>query len=205
MMAGIEHARFPESEILERLKAGDKKAFAAIVDRYSAQTYRLARAITQNPQDAEEVVQDVFLTIFQKIGSFEGRSAFGTWLYRITVNAAMMKVRRREDRVEEDLERWLPVFDAEGRHLQPVEDWSANPEKALLQQERCEAVHQALAALPAEYRAVVALRDLQGLSGEEVAEILGLTVAAVKSRLHRGRLALRGKLAAYFGRKNDHL
>jgi len=205
MATGTGQAGFPESELLERVKAGDEEAFATILDRYSPRTYRLARAITGNPQDAEEVVQDVFFTIFQKIESFEGRSAFSTWLYRITVNAAMMKARRREGKVEEDLERWLPVFDAEGHHLQPVVDWSANPEKALLQHERREVLHQALAALPAEYRAVVALRDLQGLSNEEVAEVLGLTVAAVKSRLHRGRLALRGKLAAYFGGKGDHL
>ncbi len=199
MVASPGQAGFRDTELLEQLKAGDEKAFAAIIDRYSAQTYRIARTITGNPQDAEDVVQDVFLTVFRKIGSFEGRSAFSTWLYRITVNAAMMKVRGREVRAEEDLERWLPVFDAEGRHLQPVEDWSANPEKVLLQQERPEIVHQALGTLPAEYRVVVALRDLQGLSGEEVAEILGLSLAAVKSRLHRGRLALREKLAATFG------
>jgi len=205
MATGTGQAGFPESELLELLKAGDEQAFATILDRYSAQVYRLARAITGNPQDAEEVVQDVFFTIFQKIGSFEGRSAFSTWLYRITVNAAMMKVRRREVTVEEDLERWLPVFDATGHHLQPVEDWSADPEKALLQHERREVLRQALADLPEEYRVVVALRDLQGLSSEEVAEILGLTVAAVKSRLHRGRLALRGKLASYCGRKSDYL
>jgi RNA polymerase sigma-70 factor (ECF subfamily) len=202
MATGTGQAEFPESELLERVKAGDEQAFTALLDRYSAQTYRLARAITGNPQDAEEVVQDVFLTIFQKIATFEGRSAFSTWLYRITVNAAIMKVRQRRGEVkEEELERWLPVFDAEGHHLQPVEDWSANPEKALLQHERREVLRQTLAILPAEYRTVVALRDLQGLSNEEVAEILGLTVAAVKSRLHRGRLALRGKLASYFGGK----
>ncbi len=205
MVAATEQAGFPDSKLLERLKAGDEEAFAAIVDRYSAQTYRIARTITGNRQDAEEVVQDTFMTVFRKIGSFEGRSAFPTWLYRITVNTAMMKVRRGKERAEEDLERWLPVFDAAGQHLEFVEDWSANPEKLLLQQERRDAVRQALPTLPAEYRAVVALRDLQGLSGEEVAEILGLSLPAVKSRLHRARLALRGKLEAYFGGQHDQL
>lgn len=198
MVPVTDQVQFPDSEMLERLKAGDEDAFAALLDRYSGQTYRLARAITGDPQDAEEVVQDVFMTVFRKIESFEGRSAFSTWLHRITVNAAMMKIRGRKERVEEDIEQWLPAFDDTGHHLRPVEAWSANPEKVLLQQERRSLVRQALATLPAEYRAVVALRDLQGLSGEEVAETLGLSVAAVKSRLHRARLALRGQLAAAF-------
>ncbi|MFQ5657551.1 MAG: RNA polymerase sigma factor [Candidatus Methylomirabilales bacterium] len=202
MVGATEQAEFPDLELLERLKAGDEQAFAAVVDRYSAQTYRIARSITRDRQDAEEVVQDVFLTVFRKIGSFEGRSAFTTWLYRITVNAAMMKVRGRDERAEEDVEKWLPVFDGEGRHVHSVEAWSANPENLLLQQERRKVVRSALATLPAEYRTVLALRDLQGLSGEEVAETLGLSLAAVKSRLHRARLALRGKLAASFEGKS---
>ena len=205
MVGATEQAGFPDLELLERLKAGDEQAFAAVVDRYSAQAYRIARSITRDRQDAEEVVQDVFLTVFRKIGSFEGRSAFTTWLYRITVNAAMMKIRGRDERTEEDVEKWLPVFDGEGHHVHSVEAWSANPENLLLQQERRKVVRQAVATLPAEYRAVLALRDLQGLSGEEVAEILGLSLAAVKTRLHRARLALRGKLATYFGVQHDQL
>ena len=201
MVANTGQAGFLESELLEQVKAGDEKAFEAIVDRYSARIYRIGRTITGNPEDAEEVVQDVFMTVFQKIGSFEGRSAFSTWLYRIAVNAAMMKVRgkrEKQERTEEDLERWLPVFDARAQHAHPVEAWSANPEEAVLQRERREVLRNELATLPMEYRTVVALRDLQGLSSEEAAEILGISPAAVKSRLHRARLALRGKLAAHF-------
>ena len=205
MVGATDQANAPDSELLERLKAGDEEAFETIVDRYSAQTYRVARTITGNPQDAEEVVQDVFMTVFRKIASFEGRSAFSTWLYRIAVNAAMMKVRgkqEKQERTEEDLERWLPVFDARAQHAHPVGAWSANPEEAVLQRERREVLRNELATLPTEYRTVVALRDLQGLSSEEAAEILGISPAAVKSRLHRARLALRGKLAAHLEEKS---
>jgi len=205
MVANTGQGGFLESELLERIKAGDEKAFEAIVERYSARIYRIGRTITGNPQDAEEVVQDVFMTVFQKIGSFEGRSAFSTWLYRIAVNAAMMKVRgkqEKQERTEEDLERWLPVFDARAQHAHPVGAWSANPEEAVLQRERREVLRNELATLPTEYRTVVALRDLQGLSSEEAAEILGISPAAVKSRLHRARLALRGKLAAHLEEKS---
>ncbi len=201
-MATTDQAGFPDSALVKGLKAGDDTAFATLLDRYSARTYRTARTVTGNPHDAEEVVQDVFMTVFQKIGSFEGRSAFSTWLYRITVNAAMMKVRRKQDRVEEDPERWLPVFDADAHHAHPVEAWPVDPEKILLEQEGRDAVRQALTSLPVEYRTVIALRDLQGLSGEEAAEILGISPAAVRSRLHRARLALRGKLAAHFEEKS---
>lgn len=202
MVGATDQANAPDSELLERLKAGDEEAFETIVEHYSAQTYRVARAITGSPQDAEEVVQDVFMTIFRKIGSFEGRSAFSTWLYRITVNAAMMKVRGRPETAEEDLERWLPVFDAMGAHMHPAEAWSTNPEHILMQRERREVVRSALATLPADYRTIVALRDLQGRSSEEIAEMLGLSVAAAKSRLHRARLALRGKLTGAFEEKS---
>ncbi len=187
-----------DSELVERVKAGDEAAFEALLERYQDRVYRLARGLTRDPRDAEEVVQEVFLTIYRKIHSFEGRAAFSTWLYRITMNVTLMMLRGRGPEDPGVVEALLPSFTAEGRHAQMVHDWTKTPEEHLLQQEVREAVRRGIATLPAEYQAVLVLRDLEGLSNGEVAEVLGLTVLAVKARLHRARLALRALLERLF-------
>ncbi len=185
-----------DQDLVERLKTGDEVAFEALLARYQGKVYRLAMSFTRNPEDAEEVLQDVFLTVYRKITSFDGRSAFGTWLYRIAVNAALMKLRGRGP-VQASIEEFLPQFTEDGQHARMVVDWTPGPEEQLLRQERTQVVREAIEGLPPDYKAVLVLRDLEGLSNEEAAEAMGISVLAVKARLHRARLVLRGKLERY--------
>ncbi len=187
--------------LVERLRHGDTAALEILMARYADRVYRLAHGITGNAADAEEVVQDVFLTVFRKIQTFEGRAALGSWIYRVTTNAALIKRRgRRADR-EIPLEPSLPAFLPDGHRAgEPTflkTDWSQTPEADLLSKETREILHQAIIDLPDQYRAVVVLRDVQGLSNEEVAEAVGESVPCVKSRLHRARMALREQLSAH--------
>ncbi|HEV8662047.1 MAG TPA: sigma-70 family RNA polymerase sigma factor [Candidatus Methylomirabilis sp.] len=187
-----------DAELVERLKGGEEEAFGGLLQRYQGKVYRLAMNLTRNPQDAEEVTQDVFLTVARKIGAFDGRAAFSTWLYRVATNAALMKLRGRRPEPHLPVEEEGTVFAPDGSFTRPVADWSALPEDQLLAVERRQILAEAIEALPPDYKAVVVLRDIEGLANQEVAEILGATVLAVKSRLHRARLALRARLAAYF-------
>ncbi|MCI0370977.1 MAG: sigma-70 family RNA polymerase sigma factor [candidate division NC10 bacterium] len=187
-----------DAELVERLKRGDEAAFTALLRRHQAKVYRLAMNMTRNPQDAEEVTQDVFLAVYRKIGGFDGRAAFSTWLYRVASNAALMKLRGRRGGPHLSIEEEGPAFTPDGHHARPVADWSELPEDRLLSGERRRVLEQAIETLPPDYRAAVVLRDIEGLSNQEVAEILGATVLAVKSRLHRARLTLRERLATYF-------
>ncbi len=188
--------------LVERLRHGDTAALEILMARYADRVYRLAHGITGNAADAEEVVQDVFLTVFRKIHTFEGRAALGSWIYRVTTNAALIKRRgRRADR-EVPLEPSLPAFLLDGHRAGDPTflkmDWSQTPEANLLSKETRGILHQAVADLPDQYRVVVVLRDVQGLSNEEVAEAVGESVPCVKSRLHRARMALREHLTGSF-------
>jgi RNA polymerase sigma-70 factor (ECF subfamily) len=188
-------------ELVERLRQGRMEALEALMERYESRVYRLALGITRNEADAEEVVQDVFLTVFRKIQTFDGRAAFGSWIYRVTVNAALMKRRGKHPELEVPLEDRLPQFRPDGhyRDLQAITDWSGTPEDRLLEGEARILLNRAIDRLPPHYRAVLVLRDLEGLSNEEAAEILEESVASVKSRLHRARMVLREELSEYFG------
>jgi RNA polymerase sigma-70 factor (ECF subfamily) len=186
--------------LVERLKRGDEEALAGLLDRYQEKVYRLAMSMTRNPQDAEEVMQDVFLAVARKIGDFDGRAAFSTWLYRVTANAALGKLRGRRREPHLSIEEAGPVFAADGSLTRPVADWSDLPENQLLAAESRQILTQAIEALPPDHKAVVVLRDIEGLTNPEAAEVLGITVLAVKSRLHRARLALRERMAAHFER-----
>jgi RNA polymerase sigma-70 factor (ECF subfamily) len=194
----LREARPRDAELVERVKQGDEAAFGALLERHQEKVYRLAWNLTRHAQDAEEVTQDVFLTVYRKIGSFDGRAAFGTWLYRVATNTALMKLRARRVAHELQIEEAGPAFRPDGHHARPVVDWSALPEDELLSAERQGVLAEAIGVLPPDYKAVVVLRDVEGLSNLEAAEILGVTVLAVKARLHRARLALRERLAAYF-------
>ena len=188
---------------LERLRAGDASALEPLMTRFASRVYRVAHGITGRAPDAEEVVQDVFLTLFRKAGSFEGRSALGTWLYRVAVNTALNKRRGKRAELEEPLETHLPTYEPDGhRHGDRaflLADWSQMPDTLLLSREGRDVVRQAVERLPAHYRAVLLLRDVEELSSDEVAEIVGDTVASVKSRLHRARMALRELLTRTYG------
>jgi len=184
-----------ELRLVEGLQAGDATALEALMERYSSRLYRLAYGITRSSRDAEEVLQDVFLTVFRKIGSFEGRATLGTWLYRVTTNAALNRRRGLAARAEGALDDQLPTFLPGGQRAGDcsflLADWSGTPEDELLAGEARNAVNRALAGLPDGYRAVLVLRDVDELSSEETADVLRESVPSVKSRLHRARMALR--------------
>lgn len=189
--------------LVERLRSGDAAALETLMERYASRVYRLAYGITRSEADAEEVVQDVFLTIFRKIHTFEGRAALGSWIYRVTTNAALIKRRGQRTEREVSIDSKLPTFLPDGRMTgEPailMADWSRTPEAELLSQETRAILHRAIDALPDQYRPVLILRDVEGLSNEEVAEVVGDSVAAVKSRLHRARLVLREELTRHLG------
>jgi RNA polymerase sigma-70 factor (ECF subfamily) len=184
-----------EVGLVERLQGGDVTALEALMERYAGRVYRLAYSITRNGGDAEEVVQDVFLKVFRTVNGFQGRAALGTWLYRVTANAALNKRRGKRLEVETSLDAWLPTFKPdghrEGDRAYVLADWSRSPESELLAREAHAVLEQALEALPDRYRAVLVLRDVEGLSSEEAAGALGESVASLKSCLHRARMALR--------------
>jgi RNA polymerase sigma-70 factor, ECF subfamily len=190
-----------DSLLVERLRDGDTTSLSLLMSRYGDRVYRLARGICRCEADAEEVTQDVFLTLARSAAGFEGRAGLWTWLYRVATNAALMKRRGKRYEVEvpldDDLPQFLPDGHRAGARAFLVHDWSADPEEALQRGEARAILERALDRLPAEYRAVVVLRDVEGLSNEEVAEVVGETVACIKSRLHRARMALRERVTRH--------
>jgi RNA polymerase sigma-70 factor, ECF subfamily len=189
-----------ERLLIERVKVGDHEAFDALFQRYFSTVSRQAVRLTGNREEAEEVVQEVFLTVYEKAKTFRGASAFSTWLYRVTANAALSRLRRRKKGEELPLDDYLPSFREDGHHqVRPVVDWSNELEERLASAERQRLIQQALDQLSPVDKAVVVLSDLEGLSDREIGSALGLSELAVKARLHRSRLFLRGKLAATLG------
>ena len=195
-------AKSAESDagLIERLKAGDEAALEKAFNLYSGKLYNIAVKILGNPADAEEVIQDVFLTAFRKANTFQGNSQFSTWLYRLTVNAALGKIRRSKSRKEVAYDEFLPKFHNDGHHaVRPVIDWSDTVDEKYAKHEVQQLINDALNQLKPVDKSVVVLSDLEGMSDKEIAETLNLTVSAVKTRLHRARLFLRGKLAVELG------
>lgn len=187
-----------DAHLVEALRRGDAGAAETLVDRYGGMIHRVALRLLNDSPDAEEVTQDVLLTAIRKIQTFKGEAAFSSWLYRIAANAAYQRLRQRRSRQEVPLEPFLPVFDDEGRYAQPVVDWSDRLDDPAVAAETRAAIERAFSRLPEEYRVAILLHDMEGLPNEEVAAVLGLTVAAVKSRVHRARLLLRQQLARLF-------
>ncbi len=184
---------------LDALRAGDRAEFARLVDAYSAPIYRLGLKMLGNPQDAEDVLQNTFLNALTHLADFEGRSSLSTWLYRIASNEALMLLRRKKNTV--NLDDFQPE-DAEETPLPEVfVDWSALPEDELLNGESKGALDAAVASLPESLRMVFLLRDIEGLSIKETADILNLTETNVKTRLLRARMSLREQLSAYYGER----
>jgi RNA polymerase sigma-70 factor (ECF subfamily) len=188
-----------ELAFVQAAKKGDLEAFSQLVKRYDRNVFRIAQHITHNEEDAQDVVQDAFLKAYQNLDQFQGNSKFYTWLVRIAVNEALMKLRRRRtDRtvsIDEDVET------EEGSMPREVADWSPNPEQLYRQSELSDILKKTIQGLPQGFRTVFVLRDVEGLSTEETAEMLGLSIPAVKSRLLRARLQLRERLAKYFKTK----
>ncbi|GIW46186.1 MAG: RNA polymerase sigma factor [Deltaproteobacteria bacterium] len=191
----------PDEELV-KLFIQDKntEALTKLLNRYLDRIYRCALRITRNQSDAEEVVQEVFLTLVKKLDTFRGESKFSSWLYRITINASYMHIRAEKKHESElSLDNYAP-YDERGTLMGKVasKDWSDKPEEVLLSKEAIDIIEKAIDELPEPYRIVFHLRDIEGLSNEEVAKVLELSVPAVKSRLHRARLFLRDKLSDYF-------
>jgi RNA polymerase sigma-70 factor (ECF subfamily) len=189
--------RDDEPVLVAAAKSGDIAAFETLVERYERKIFRLAQNITQNREDAEDVMQESFLKAYEHLSGFQGNSRFYTWLVRITVNQALMKLRKRRPNVvslDEDVDT--------GEELVPreVEDWGPSPEDRYKQSQLGEILSSSIAELDPSFRIVFQLRDIEELSTEETAEALGLSVPAVKSRLLRARLKLRQKLDRYFRR-----
>jgi RNA polymerase sigma-70 factor (ECF subfamily) len=189
-----------EARLIERLKEGDQDALQSIFNLYSAKLYNVAHRILGEAADTQEVIQDVFWTVYRKAKSFQGNSQFSTWLYRLTVNAALGKIRRSKKNKEVQYDEFLPKFQEDGHHsVRPVVDWSDTLDEKYAKHELQELLAQALAQLKPLDKSVVVLSDLESLCDKEIAATLGLTVSAVKTRLHRARLFLRGKLAVQLG------
>jgi RNA polymerase sigma-70 factor, ECF subfamily len=187
-----------DAGLVEALRRHDADAPEALVATYGDKVYRLAIRITGNEQDAEEVVQDALWTAARKIDTFKGESAFGSWLYRITANAAYQKLRGRQGKKNEvSWDALAPWFDDQGHHVEPVGDWSAKVEEPALQTELRTVLTTAINDLPDDYRTAFVLHDVEGLSNPEIAETLHISLPAVKSRVHRSRLFLRQRLAEY--------
>jgi RNA polymerase sigma-70 factor, ECF subfamily len=181
---------------LEALRAGDKKEIARLVEQFMDPVYRVAIRMTGNEQDAEDVTQETFIKVVRALKGFEGRSKLSTWIYRIAMNEALMNLRRRkpfQNTVEIDAEG----EDPQGENLQIV-DWAQKPEEELLNDEGRQKMDAAISHLPENLRSVFTLRDLQDLSIEETAGILGISIANVKTRLLRARLKLRQELSIYY-------
>ena len=184
-----------ESSLVAAAKSGDISAFETLVSRYERKIYRLAQHITQNNEDAEDVSQEAFLKAFEHLGEFQGNSRFYTWLVRIAVNQALMKLRKRRNKdvsLDEDIETEENFIPRE------IEDWGPSPEERYTQEELARILSQVIGELDPSFRLVFQLRDIDELSTEETAEALGISVPAVKSRLLRARLKLRDKLNRYF-------
>jgi RNA polymerase sigma-70 factor (ECF subfamily) len=187
-----------DAELVEALRREEPDAAERLVERYGDRVYRLAMRITGLNEDAEEAAQDALWTAARKIHMFKGESAFGSWIYRITANAAYQKLRtRRQKSAEIALDDVLPALDGDGRHFEPMDDWSNRVDEQALQGELRSVLQQAIDGLPPDYRTALVLHDVEGLSNPDIAEALGISLPAVKSRVHRSRLFVRKQLADY--------
>lgn len=189
-----------ESELIESLRRCEPDSFTRLFETYSDRIYRLSIRFLNDAGEAEEVVQDTFLTICEKIDTFEGRSKLGTWIYRIAANHSLMRLRSRQ--------RSGPSLDDESRDddgeaIMPglLNDWSQAPESITANSESIAEMERAIAELPDALRTAFVLRDLEELSTEEAAETLGISPGALKVRLHRARLLLRERLSSYFSER----
>ena len=205
-MRQLQETRIPaviaisDEELARRALAGDRAAFEALVGRHQERVYRLSRRLTGSPADAEEVVQETFLSAYRRLGGFRGEARFSTWLYRIATNAARMLRRGRARHQTEPLDDYLPRFDRQGRHARDSDHARAADADEILDRARLvRHAQESLERLPERYRTPFVLRDLEEMPTEEVAAVLGISNALVRQRVHRARLMLRGYLSHLVG------
>ena len=189
-----------ETDLLARLRAGDEGAYEELVRAYSPRLLAVARRIVGNDEEARDVIQDAFLNAFRSLRTFHGDARLSTWLHRIVVNSALMKLRTRRRKPEESIEPLLPAFLADGHYAEKFSSWGERADEALSRTETQELVRSRIDQLPESFRTVLVLRDIEGLDTEETARVLDTTPNAVKIRLHRARAALRTLLAPHLGR-----
>ena len=191
---------FDETPLVERARSGDTAAFSELVSRYERKIFRLAKHITQNDEDAEDVLQETFLKAYSHLDSFQGQSKFYTWIVRIGVNEALMKLRKRKSSKTVSLDE--PTDTGEDTMVREIAVWD-DPEQKYSREELREILDKAVESLKPAFRTVFVLRDIEELSTEETASALDISIPAVKSRLLRARLQLREKLTKFFRRKGD--
>ena len=201
MPATQEAGIFDESALVAKAREGDLAAFNELVNSYSRKIFRLAKHITQNDEDAEDVLQETFLKAFEHLDGFQGQSKFYTWIVRIAVNESLMKLRKRKSDRSVPLDE--PVDTGEDTVVREIAVWDENPEQKYSREDLGHILDEAVEGLRPAFRTVFVLRDIEELSTEETAEALGISVPAVKSRLLRARLQLREKLTRFFKRKGD--
>jgi RNA polymerase sigma-70 factor, ECF subfamily len=190
-----------DDELVARARAKDFAAFEELLGRYEDKVFRLAYRIVRNETDAKEILQETFVSIWRKLDTFKGDSQFGSWVYRIATNAALMRLRAHRRHPEVSTEE-LPIgyLDNYGQPLPTGDNWSKRPDDELQSSELRAHIQAAVDKLPEIYRTVFVIRDIEGLSTEETAEALGISVPTVKTRLHRARIALRDAIGGYFDR-----
>jgi RNA polymerase sigma-70 factor (ECF subfamily) len=185
-----------EIELVARLQSGDAGAFETLVRSYGPRMLAIARRYLHHDEEAQDALQDALLSVYRGIHRFEGHSQLATWLHRIAANAALMRLRRR--RIDEtSIDDLLPKFVDDGHQVEPTVPWTKSVEAALEQRETAELVRRSIDQLPDQHRAILLLRDIEQRDTEETAELLGLTIGAVKTRLHRARQALRSLLDSH--------
>jgi len=194
-------AGIDETPLVARARAGDARAFGELVQHYEGKIFRLAQHVTQNREDAEDVLQETFMKAYEHLDQFEGNSKFYTWIVRIAVNQALMKLRRRKTDRSVSLDETIDT--GEDTVVREIAAWGEDPEQRFSREELGAILDSAIQSLEPPYRSVFVLRDIDELSTEETADVLGLSVPAVKSRLLRARLQLREKLTRFFKRKGD--
>jgi RNA polymerase sigma-70 factor (ECF subfamily) len=190
-----------EAALVAQARTGNAAAFSSLVERYEGKIFRLAQHITQNREDAEDVLQETFLKAYEHLDQFQGAARFYTWIVRIAVNQALMKLRKRKSDRTVSMDEEIDT--GEDTVAREIAGWEENPEQQFSREEMTSILNTAVEGLPPIYRAVFVLRDVDELSTEETAEALNLSIPAVKSRLLRARLQLRDKLTRYFKRKGD--
>lgn len=201
--AAAEQLSGGELELVNRARSGDVTAFTELVNRYERRIFRLAKRITQNDEDAEDVLQDAFLKAYEHLDRFQGNSKFYTWLVRITVNEALMKLRKRKSDRTVPLDE--PMETGEETVQREIAVWEGNPEQKYTQDELHGILENAIQSLAPPYRTVFVLRDVEEMSTEETAVALDLSIPAVKSRLLRARLQLREKLTRLFKKQPEDM
>jgi RNA polymerase sigma-70 factor (ECF subfamily) len=191
-----------DQELVARAQAKDYAAFEQLLERYEDKIFRLAYRFVRNETDAKEILQDTFLTIWRKLDTFKGDAQFSSWLYRVAANAALMRLRSQRRHPEVSTED-LPIgyLDNYGQLPPVIENWAKRPDEELASDELRRHIQSAVDALPEIYRTVFLIRDVEGLSTEETADVLQISVPTVKTRLHRARIALRDEISAYFGKR----